>query len=205
MKRYTPQELIDFEVEIGNCFKEKMIRAPIHLYDGNEEKMIKIFENIKDEDWIFCTWRSHFQCLLKGVPREHVKADILDRRSISLCFPDYNVFSSAIVGGNVSIANGVAFDLKRKGHSGHVWCFVGDMTSETGGFHENWKYAVNQNLPITFVVEDNGRSVCTDTKKTWGVSKLTFEQPELSEINKVIYYTYSPKYPHSGMGQRINF
>lgn len=205
MTQYTPQELKSFEIEIGECFRNKLIRAPIHLADGQEEKIIQVFENVKDEDWVFCSWRSHYQCLLKGVPREEVKQDILACRSISLCFPKYKVFSSAIVAGNVPIANGVAFDLKRRNLPGHVWCWVGEMSSETGTFHENWKYSVAHNLPITWVIEDNFRSVCTDTRKTWGMSKLTHEQPELIEKDKIIYYTYRPVWPHSGMGERILF
>ena len=39
----TPQDLISFEEEIGECFNNAEIRAPIHLYSGNEEKIIKIF------------------------------------------------------------------------------------------------------------------------------------------------------------------
>lgn len=190
---------------MGECFRQKLIRAPIHLDDGNEEPLIKVFEQIKEEDWICCTWRSHYKCLLKGVPREEVKQDILNQHSISLCFPQYRVFSSAIVGGNLPIANGIAFDLKRKKQPGKVWCWVGEMTSETGCFHENWKYSVAQDLPITWVIEDNFRSVCTDTRKTWNLPKLTHEQPELIEKDKIIYYTYRPQWPHSGMGERIQF
>ena len=201
MKEYTEQELIDFETEIGECFNNNMIKAPIHLYFGNEKEMINIFHDVNDEDWIFCTWRSHYQCLLKGVPREELKADILKGKSITLCYPEYNIYSSAIVTGSIPIAVGVALDKKRKQESGHVWCFVGDMASETGTFFENWKYAVNHDLPITFVVEDNNKSVCTDTRKVWNTEKLYFE----SSKPKVVYYQYESKYPHAGAGKRIQF
>jgi pyruvate dehydrogenase E1 component alpha subunit len=70
MNKLNKNQLIDFETDIAECFNNAMIKAPIHLYDGNEEQIIQIFQNIKDEDWIFCTWRSHYQCLLKGVPPE---------------------------------------------------------------------------------------------------------------------------------------
>ena len=93
----TPQDLISFEEEIGECFNNAEIRAPIHLYSGNEEKIIKIFEDVKEEDYVFCTWRSHYQCLLKGVPRDRLKKDILAGKSITLCYPEYRIFSSAIV------------------------------------------------------------------------------------------------------------
>jgi len=197
---YTPQQLRDFETEIGECFKQKLIRATIHLYDGNEEAMINIFKNIKETDWIFCSWRSHYQCLLKGVPQERLKADILAGRSISLCYPEYRIFSSAIVGGIIPIANGMAFDLKRKKSKDRVWCFIGDMTSETGCFDENYRYALHHFLPITWIVEDNNKSVCTDTRKVWNTQLLSY-----SYKAGVIHYQYQSKYPHAGVGERINF
>ena len=196
------QDLIDFEEDIAECFNNALIKAPVHLYNGNEDQMIEIFKNIKEKDWVFCSWRSHYQCLLKGVPKELVKQDILEGRSITLCYPEYNIYSSAIVTGNIPIATGAALDIKRKGEIDHVWCFVGDMTSETGVFYENHKYAVNHDLPITYVIEDNGKSVCTDTREVWNINELTYSKPNIS---KVVYYKYETKYPHAGAGERIQF
>ena len=73
MIRYNKQNLIKFEEEIATLFNNKKIRSPIHLYKGNEESIIKIFKKIKKNDFIFCTWRSHYQCLLKGVPQKNIK------------------------------------------------------------------------------------------------------------------------------------
>lgn len=201
MKKYTSQELLNFEASIGESFNEGKIKAPVHLYDGNENEMIEIFNNINDEDWVFCTWRSHYQCLLKGVPQKILTKDILDGKSITLCYPEYNIYSSAIVTGNIPIATGVALDLKRKKQKNHVWCFVGDMASETGSFFENWKYAVNHDLPITYIIENNNKSVCTVTTEVWNTNELFFK----NEKRKIIYYEYESKYPHAGAGKRIQF
>ena len=201
-----PKELISFEEEIAESFNNAEIRAPIHLYNGNEEKIIDIFKNVKKEDYVFCTWRSHYQCLLKGVPRDVLKKDILDGKSITLCYPEYNIFSSAIVTGSISIANGRALAEKLKGSNSHVWCFVGEMSSETGAFHENVKYSTTHNLPITWVIEDNGKSVCTDTRETWNMKNLSYEEFDLlNSRGNVIYYKYDTKYPHAGAGKRIQF
>ena len=108
------KKLIKFEEEIANPFNQAKIKAPVHLYHGNENQIIKIFKKIKKKDWVFCSWRSHYQCLLKGVPKEDVKEEILSGRSISLCFPKYNIYSSAMVGGSIPIAVGTAMSLKRK-------------------------------------------------------------------------------------------
>ena len=95
----TSKDLINFEEDIAEEFNNSKIKAPVHLYSGNEDECIKIFKDINKDDWVLCTWRSHYQCLLKGVPPEQVKSEIMSGRSISLNFPEYRVFSSAIVTG----------------------------------------------------------------------------------------------------------
>ena len=202
MKNYSKNTLIKFEEEMANLFNSGKIKAPIHLYYGNEVELIKIFKKVKNKDWVFCSWRSHYQCLLKGVPSKDVKKEIISGKSISLCFPKYNIYSSAIVGGVIPIALGVALGLKKKKSNEMVYCFVGDMTSETGIMHESLKYAMNFNLPIKFVIEDNNLSVCTNTRKTWNLKRLTNQ----NKSNKfILYYKYKSKYPHAGAGKRVQF
>lgn len=210
----TPEQLIAFETDIAECFNQKMIKAPIHLYHDNEEQMLEVFKKVQPDDWCVCSWRSHYQCLLKGMPPEKVKADILAGRSIEMCNSEYKIFSSAIVAGNISIALGIAKDIQRKGGDNKVWCFVGEMTSTTGQFHEGLFYARNNNLPITFVIEDNGKSVCTVTRDSWMSHKLPYEPEESSCMDEkdvykskyLWYYKYQLiKYPHAGSGRRIEF
>jgi len=198
----TVQELAAFEKEIADLFNAAAIRAPVHLYDGNEAQIIAVFRDIQSDDWVMCSWRSHYQCLLKGVPPEEVKAEILAGRSISLCFPKYRVVSSAIVGGIVPIAVGVALSIKRSGGTNRVHCFLGEMTSESGIVHECVKYSINHQLPIRFIVEDNGKSVCTDTRAVWNQPVLTYQKIQHPML---AYYTYQSKYPHAGAGVRVQF
>ena len=195
-------DLIKFENDIAAVFNSGKIRAPVHLYSGNEEVLINLFKKIKKNDWVFCSWRSHYQCLLKGVPPKRLKKEILEGKSISLCFPEYRIYSSAIVGGTLPIAVGMAVSLKRKKSRNKVYCFMGEMTSETGIAHETIKYSRNKKLPIHFIVEDNRKSVCTDTRKTWSQGKLTYEK---SSDKYVTYYKYNLKYPHAGAGKRVQF
>ncbi len=197
------KDLILFEEEIATLFNSGKIRAPVHLYKGNEEKIINVFENIRKNDWVFCSWRSNYQCLLKGVPAKEVKKEILAGRSISLCFPKYKIFSSALVGGALPIAVGTAMSIKyKKEKDSKVYCFMGEMTAETGIAHECIKYSRNFKLPIHFIVEDNEKSVCTDTREAWNQKKLSFEN-----INDeyVTYYKYKTTYPHAGAGIRVQF
>jgi len=204
----TKQDLIDFEEDIANTFNQGKIRAPIHLDVGNEDDLLEVFEEIQPEDWVFCTWRSHIKCLLKGVPPDVVKAEILDGKSIGLCFPSHHVYSSAIVAGAIPIALGAAFDLKRKGDPGKVWCFVGDMGAQHGAFHEALMYAENFDLPLHFVVEDNGKSVCTDTRESWGSSEHSITRSEAISMmsDRVTYYKYDLGVPHAGTNAgRVQF
>ena len=197
-----PKDLIKFEEKIADYFNAGKIRAPIHLYYGNEKEIIDIFKNIRNQDWVFCSWRSHYQCLLKGVPEDLLEKKILDGMSISLCFPEYKIYSSAIVGGSLPIAVGTAFSIKENKEDAKVFCFMGEMTSETGIANECIKYSLNHNLPIEFIVEDNGLSVCTETRKVWGMKYLTYEKNN----NPIVkYYKYNNKYPHAGAGKRVQF
>ena len=51
-----------------------------------------------------------------------------------------NFYVSAIIGGPVGIAVGIAWALKRKGSSQRVYCFLGDGTEDTGHFAEAVRY-----------------------------------------------------------------
>ena len=195
----TSADLIAFEEDIAAEFNAGRIRAPVHLYDGNEEIMIEIFKHVKPGDWVCCTWRSHYQCLLKGVPPEDLKAAIMDGRSISLCFPEHRVFSSAIAGGNLPIAVGLGMAVKRAGGAETVWAFVGDMMAHGGIFHECFQYVTNWGLPVRFICEDNRLSVCTDTRAVWNSNG-----PPALRLNDLVY-EYKSKWPHAGAGQRVQF
>lgn len=192
--------LITFEKEIADLFNAAQIKAPIHLHGGNEDSLIEIFKGINNEDWIFTSWRSHYHCLLKGVPQERLIKDIVNGKSITLLYPEYNIYSSAIVGGIIPIALGTAIMIKRDKKNSHVYLFIGEMTSETGTAHEAHKYACQHDLPITFIIEDNKKSVCTDTYETWAIKELTLKGKE-----KVVYYNYDLPYPHAGAGIRVQF
>ena len=194
--------LRSFEERVAQAFNDGKIRAPIHLYSGNEEVMIKMFQDISSRDWVLCSWRSHYQALLKGVPAEEVFSEIMAGRSISLCFPSYRMFSSAIVGGILPIATGIALAIKRERRVERVHCFLGDMTAESGIAHECIKYSTNHDLPIRFIIEDNGQSVCTETFPTWGMLASSFENCSNS---KIVYYQYENTYPHAGAGVRVQF
>lgn len=195
---WTKEDLIQFEDDIIKEWEGGNIRGPIHLSNGNEDQLIKVFSKIGIDDWVFSTWRSHYHALLHGVDPTDLKQKILDGKSITIVDKESKFYSSAIVTGTLPIALGVAKALKMKGSDEKVWVFLGDMAFETGIFYEVHKYARNYDLPLYFVVEDNGVSTNTPTLDTWnGIQR---EIPD-----DVIYYQYKSKYPHYGTGKWVVF
>ena len=195
---YTPDDLIAFEKEVARRFENGEIRAPVHLSGGNEKEIISIFKEIDDADWIFCTYRSHYAALLHGIPRDWLMAQILAGKSMILSHPGYRFLTSAIVGGMLPIAVGVAAALQRCGEAQQVWVFVGDMAATTGAFHEAVQYADGQDLPIHFIVEDNGFSTDTPTDLAWGQA-IRLDSP------RVRRYVYTRVWPHVNSGKFVNF
>ena len=195
--KITKEELIAFETEVAERYENGEILAPIHLSKDNEDELIEIFQYIHKDDWVFSAWRNHYHALLHGFDRQELMDSIIQGRSMATSSNVNKFYSSAIVGGIIPIALGTAMALKRKGSDRKVWCFMGDMTFETGGFYECHKYAKNFNLPLQFVVEDNNLSVHTPTDTTWGVKK--------NIPSDVVYYRYENGYPHHGTGAWVNF
>jgi len=190
------EDLIEFEEEIKRLFLDKRIRSPVHLAVGSEDPLMEIFRKVRKDDWVFSTHRSHYHALLKGIDRKWVKNEILENRSIHIYNKEHRFFTSAIMGGILPIAVGVAMALKRKKSRSRVWAFVGDMTAEMGMFHECTKYAARHGLRIVFVVEDNGLSVNTPTQEVWGRSRSG---------PKIMRYKYKRVYPHQGVGTWVIF
>jgi len=190
--------LIQFERKMADHWESGRVRGPIHLSGGNEDELIEIFKYIKKSDWVFSTWRSHYHALLKGVPSEWLEEEILAGRSITIINQEEKFYASAIVGAIIPIATGVALSNKRNNTNDKVWCFIGDMAFETGGFYEMHKYTQRYNLPIRFVVEDNGVSTNTPTEETWNGIKRDVP-------NDVIWYNYKKEWPHYGTGKWVIF
>tara|TARA_Y100001970_G_scaffold30383_1_gene37786 strand:+ start:3743 stop:4339 length:597 start_codon:yes stop_codon:yes gene_type:complete len=195
--KITPNFLKNFEIKVKDLYEKGKIRAPIHLSGNNEVQLINIFKKIKKNDWVISTWRNHYHALLHGIPEKLLLKRILMGRSMGINSKKYKFYSSSIVGGGMSIGTGIALGLKKKKKKNKVWIFIGDMTFETGQFHECYKYSKNLNLPVKFVIEDNGLSTNTPTIKAW---------KKLSKIPKnVYYYKYKRNFPHHGTGNWILF
>jgi transketolase N-terminal domain/subunit len=115
-----------------------------------------------------------------------------------------NFLTSAILAGNCGIAAGIAWALKEEGSTSKVWCFLGDGAEDEGHFYEAAMFVEGHDLPCTFIVEDNDRSVDTSVLDRRGPFSVRYP---FQGWNHVRRYRYKPTYPHGGAGltQMITF
>ena len=195
------KQLIKFEKEIFDIYESGKIKGVIHLSGSKDKKyekeLVKFFKKIKKRDWVFSNHRNHYHVLLKA-GKEFCKNNILDNYSMHQYSKKHRVFTSGIVCGQVPIALGMALSLKLKREKGHVYCFVGDMSSEMGSFYVCVKYALFHKLPITFIIEDNQIAVYTPTREAWMGNMKNWPR-NVKTLN------YERKYPHHGTGKFIHF
>ena len=144
------------------------LKCPVHLCLGQEAVPAALHEAIRPDDWLFSTHRSHGHYLAKGGDESKLWTEILGMPSGvnggfsgSQCFsdPSINFHASAIVGGLVGVAVGVAMALKGSGNI--AVCCIGDAVAEQGVFWESLNFSSLHNLPIAFICENNGYSIHT--------------------------------------------
>jgi TPP-dependent pyruvate/acetoin dehydrogenase alpha subunit len=220
--KYTAQDLKDFELEILQAYEQdvqnekdgldipRKVKGPVHLDNNNESHLLYIFQNlISEQDWVLCTWRSHYKALLKGVDKDVLKQAIFDGHSIGLNFASKKFLSSAIVAGNIPIGVGLGWGAKQKNTSEKVFIFVGDMAACTGVFLEGLNYVTNHELPVYFICEDNAISVLTKTLEVWGLTSHPLSYGYNGLVSQphphVYYYQYKSEFAHSGGKTRTSF
>jgi pyruvate dehydrogenase E1 component alpha subunit len=202
--KMNKNELIAVEDYLREVWEAGNIHNPHHFCGGNEDQLIEYFERVKPDDWVFSTWRNAYHYLLKTGDVEFLlNKIIIENNSMHIIDIPRKFIASAIVGGNVAMAVGTAYAIKLRGGTEHVHCFIGDGSCDQGWTTEALRYAIGQDLPITFIVENNNRSVCTDIKTRWG-DKDTFMEG-MRFAKKVYYYEYEAVYPHVGTHKRIQF
>lgn len=194
----TADELIAFEDRIKAAWEAGDLPFLVHLCGGNEEQLLSVFEDIAPGDWVFASHRSHYHALLAGVSPEKVEAEIHAGRSMFIFDAAKRFYTSAILAGACGIAAGAALAVKRRGESSRVWCFLGDGAEENGHLYEAALFVEANDLPCTFVIEDNGMQVDTPIAdrrgRTWSTAS------PLKSFFCVRRYKYARRYPHAGSG-----
>ncbi len=209
----TAQSLIEFESGIRELWEQGQLPSLVHLCGGNETQLLDVFSQIKEGDWIFSTHRTHYHALLAGIDPDLLELKIRQGDSMFVYSRHHNFLCSAVLAGCCGIAAGVAWAFKNgvplsdmvwttpyrwDGKSlnlSKVWCFIGDGGEEEGHFYEAAMFVEANDLPCTFIIEDNNRSVDTPRDHRRGAAK------GLEHLFKCVRrYHYTPTYPHAGSG-----
>jgi pyruvate dehydrogenase E1 component alpha subunit len=203
----TAEALIAFESGVKASWESGFLPSLIHLCGGNENQLIEIFKEIKQGDWVFSTHRTHYHALLAGIDRRLLSLKIADGDSMFVYSKERNFLCSAVLAGCCGIAAGIAWAIKNEwkppifgwdsfdGKDANVWCFIGDGGEEQGHFYEAALFIEANDLPCTFIIEDNDRSVDTPRSYRRGSAK------GLEHLFKCVRrYHYIPTFPHAGSG-----
>lgn len=202
MKHKSAEQLRAFEQKVADEFAKGTLPFLIHLSGGNEDWLVKFFdERVCPGDWILSTHRNHFHYLLAGGSEEDLMEKIKAGDSMFVFDHKLNFLSSSVLGGLCSAAAGLAWavkprsteDVQTVGAPPHVWCFLGDGAEDNGHLYEAVLWSWGKSLPVTFIIEDNDRSVDVPISERTGGFRM--EWPE-----NVVRHHYVPTWPHAGAG-----
>lgn len=147
----------------------KNVFVPVHLCIGQEHVGADIYENLKHGlDWVFSHHRNHAHYFAAGGSEQKLWDEIMGLESgvnqgfsgsQGISDKSINFHASAIVGGLVGVATGTAYALKMDRSKAIVVSVVGDAGTEAGVYWESLNFAALHQLPIAYIVENNGFSV----------------------------------------------
>ena len=169
-----------FENTVSEYKMKRQIYGMAHCCNGQEAVAVGVCSALKKEDSVISTHRPHGHAIAKGVDPSKIMAEIFGKAagtnggkggSMHIC--DQNVCflpSTGIVGSGIPVACGAAFAFQYKKENKLSCVFFGDGAANEGVFHECLNFASVWNLPLLFVLEDNGLAVTTQTKDTTSCS-----------------------------------
>ena len=172
LKAYRTMKTIrEFEERLHVDFGRGEIPGFVHLYAGEEATATGIIMHLDDQDRIASTHRGHGHCIAKGVNIDEMMAEIYGKstgscrgKGGSMHIADLSrgmMGANGILGAGSPLACGAALAAQKLGHKGIGMSFTGDGASNQGTFLESLNLAAIWNLPMIFVVENNGYAEST--------------------------------------------
>ncbi len=160
-----------FEERSLRAYQQGHIGGFLHLYIGQEAVAVGSVSVMSDEDHVITAYRDHGHALAVGMDMDECMAELFGKRtgcskgkggSMHFFAPDKNFWGGhGIVGGQTPLGLGIAFALKQRKKKGACLCFMGDGATNQGPFYESLNLASLWNLPVIYIIENNGYSMGT--------------------------------------------
>ena len=165
-----------FEEEAARAYTERKIGGFLHLYNGQEAVGTGVISALEDKDFVVTGYRLHAQYLAKGGNARAGMAELFGKatgcskgRGGSMHFFDaeHNFLGGhGIVGAQVPVGAGVAFSSKYQKTGAVTVCFLGEGAVSIGPFHEGMCLATIWQLPIVYIIENNGYAMGTPASRS---------------------------------------
>ena len=148
----------------------------LHLYTGQESVAVGTISLLGKHDHVITAYRDHGHALAVGMNMEECMAELFGKAtgcskgkggSMHFFAPDKNYWGGhGIVAGQTALGLGLAYGVKYKGQIGSCLCYLGDGAVNQGVFHESLNMAALWNLPVIYIIENNGYSMGTSLNRS---------------------------------------
>lgn len=154
-------------------FQEGKVNGTVHTCIGQELIGPCAAEFLTEQDYVISNHRGHGHFLARNENLVGFFAEIMGRTD-GICggkggsqhFCTKNHLSNGIQGGMTPIGAGIALALKIQKKDSIVVCFIGDGTLGQGIIYEAFNMASLWDLPIVYVLENNGIAQSTSINQT---------------------------------------
>ncbi|MGN6355923.1 MAG: pyruvate dehydrogenase (acetyl-transferring) E1 component subunit alpha [Novosphingobium sp.] len=165
-----------FEEKAGQLYGLGLIGGFCHLYIGQEAVAVGIQSALQPgHDSVITGYRDHGHMLAYGIDPKVIMAELTGRQagisrgkggSMHMFSVEHKFFGGhGIVGAQVSLGAGLAFAHKYNEDGGVCVAYFGDGAANQGQVYESFNMAALWNLPIVFVIENNGYAMGTAVKR----------------------------------------
>src|ERR1700729_1503570 len=165
-----------FEERAALAYTEALIGGYCHLDLGGEAAVVGVMSARRPTDYLFTNYREHGYAIMRGIDPKRVMAELYGRvdggskgwgGSMHMFDVTHRLLGGdGIVGGQLPLATGAALAVDYNNAGDVVMCTLGDGTTAIGAFHESLNIAALWNLPIVFVIINNGLGMGTTVAKS---------------------------------------
>jgi pyruvate dehydrogenase E1 component alpha subunit len=160
-----------FEERSLRAYQQGNIGGFLHLYIGQEAVAVGSVSVLGEDDHVITAYRDHGHAIAVGMNMDECMAELYGKKtgcskgkggSMHFFAPDKNFWGGhGIVGGQTPLGLGIAYALKNFKKKGSCLCFMGDGATNQGPFYESLNLAALWELPVIYIIENNGYSMGT--------------------------------------------